>query len=116
MHDHVMPNAYRPGGAELSDEDQHLIERRERLLGPAYRLFYQNPLHVVRGEGVWLYDNADNAYLDVYNNVASVGHCHPRVVAAIAKQSATLSTHTRYLSESILDFAESLLVTITVLR
>ncbi len=111
MHDHVMPNAYRPGGAELSDEDQHLIERRERLLGPAYRLFYQNPLHVVRGEGVWLYDNADNAYLDVYNNVASVGHCHPRVVAAIAKQSATLSTHTRYLSESILDFAESLLAT-----
>lgn len=92
-----------------SAADAALIERRARLLGPAYRLFYETPLHVVRGEGVWLYDSAGDAYLDVYNNVASVGHCHPAVVAAIARQAGLLNTHTRYLHETILDYAERLL-------
>ncbi len=58
-----------------------LIARRNRLLGPAYRLFYEQPVQFVRGEGVWLYDPAGHRYLDAYNNVASVGHCHPHVVA-----------------------------------
>ncbi|GGZ38398.1 aspartate aminotransferase family protein [Asticcacaulis endophyticus] len=89
-----------------------LIARRERLLGPAYRLFYDEPAHFVRGEGVWLYDAAGEAYLDVYNNVASLGHCHPRVVAVITQQVNTLNTHTRYLHETILDCAETLLATL----
>jgi len=88
-----------------------LIARRKRLLGPAYRLFYDEPVHLVRGEGVWLYDPAGRRYLDAYNNVASVGHCHPRVVEAIAKQAAVLNTHTRYLHETVLDLAERLLTT-----
>ncbi len=91
---------------ELSPEARALVERRMRLLGPAYRLFYDNPVHIVRGEGVWLYDPEGNAYLDVYNNVASVGHCHPHVIEALAKQAATLNTHTRYLNETVLDYAE----------
>ncbi|UCJ18688.1 aminotransferase class III-fold pyridoxal phosphate-dependent enzyme [Pseudomonas sp. MM211] len=97
--------------ARLSDREKSLIERRERLLGPAYRLFYERPLHTVRGEGVWLYDENGRAYLDAYNNVASIGHCHPRVVQAIAEQAARLNTHTRYLQEGILDYAENLLAT-----
>lgn len=108
----TMPNGFSPADADrLSDEERHLIERRERLLGPAYRLFYERPLHTVRGEGVWLYDKQGRRYLDAYNNVASIGHCHPRVVQAIASQAAVLNTHTRYLQEGILDYAEDLLGT-----
>jgi 4-aminobutyrate aminotransferase-like enzyme len=88
-----------------------LIARRNRLLGPAYRLFYEQPVQFVRGEGVWLYDPAGHRYLDAYNNVASVGHCHPHVVQAIARQAAVLNTHTRYLHETVLDYAEKLLAT-----
>ena len=90
---------------------EQLIARRKRLLGPAYRLFYEEPVHLVRGEGVWLYDPTGRRYLDAYNNVAAVGHCHPRVVEAIAGQAAILNTHTRYLHETVLDLAERLLST-----
>ncbi len=106
-----MVNAFVPGAAMLSPEDAALVARREAALGPAYRLFYANPVHLVRGEGVWLYDKDGNAYLDTYNNVASIGHCHPHVVAATARQSAILSSHTRYLHEGVLDYAEKLLAT-----
>lgn len=107
--DGTMVNAYVPGQGALSPEDQALVERRMRLLGPAYRLFYETPVHLVRGQGVWLYDAAGNAYLDTYNNVASLGHCHPHVIAATARQSAILSSHTRYLHDTVLDYAEKLL-------
>lgn len=93
------------------DRTAALRARRDRLLGPAYRLFYDEPLHVVRGEGVWLTDAGGDRYLDAYNNVASVGHCHPHVVGALARQAAVLNTHTRYLSEGVLDYAERLLAT-----
>ena len=86
-----------------------LLARRKRALGASYRLFYEEPFAPVRGEGVWLYDKDNTAYLDAYNNVASIGHCHPAVVAAIAEQSAQLNTHTRYLHPSIVDYAEDLL-------
>lgn len=85
-----------------------LIERRARLLGPNVPTFYDQPAHIVRGEGVWLFDADGRRYLDCYNNVAHVGHCHPRVVEAIARQAATLNTHTRYLHEGILDYGERL--------
>ena len=91
----------------MTDHDV-LLERRNRLLGPAYRLFYDNPVHLVRGEGVWLYGDDGERYLDMYNNVPHVGHCHPRVVAAISEQLERLNTHTRYLHENVLDFAERL--------
>ena len=85
-----------------------LIARRDRLMGSAYRLFYENPIHVVKGEGVWLYDAGGKKYLDLYNNVPHVGHCHPHVVEALTKQIRTLNTHTRYLHENVLDYAERL--------
>jgi len=95
----------------ISAEIQALMDRRAKALGPAYRLFYETPLHPVRGEGVWLFDADGKHYLDAYNNVASVGHCHPHVVAAIARQAGVLNTHTRYLHEGVLDYAERLLAT-----
>lgn len=85
-----------------------LIERRNRILGRAYRLFYDRPLHIVKGTGVWLIDADGRKYLDVYNNVPHVGHCHPHVVEAICSQAKTLNTHTRYLHENVLDYAERL--------
>jgi len=89
--------------------DSHaLIARRARLLGPNMSTFYNDPVHIVRGEGVWLWDADGRRYLDCYNNVPHVGHCHPKVVEAIAKQAATLNTHTRYLHEGILDYVEAL--------
>ncbi len=86
-----------------------MIERRRNLLGSAYRLFYDDPVHIVRGAGVWLYDADGKQYLDMYNNVPHVGHCHPHVVAAITKQLGTLNTHTRYLHENVLELAERLI-------
>jgi len=62
----------------------------------------------VRGQGVWLWDTKGRKYLDCYNNVASVGHCHPDVVAALAKQASTLNTHTRYLHENVVELAEKI--------
>ena len=108
----TMINAYDPEARDkLPAEDRALIARREQSLGPAYRLFYEKPVRFVRGEGVWLFDEFGSPYLDAYNNVVSVGHCHPHVVEALARQAATLNTHTRYLSESVVAYAERLLGT-----
>ena len=86
----------------------NLIARRRKALGPTYSHFYKKPLYLVRGEGVWLYDNDGNRYLDCYNNVPSVGHCNPHVVEQISKQIATLNTHTRYLHHAVVEYAEML--------
>ena len=88
-----------------------LLARRARVLAPTYRLFYEQPLQIVRAEGVWMYDEHGRRYLDAYNNVPVVGHCHPRVVEALARQARTLNTHTRYLAEQPLQLAEALLAT-----
>jgi 4-aminobutyrate aminotransferase-like enzyme len=107
-----MVNGFDPeAAAHLPSRDRAMIERRMRLLGPAYRLFYEQPVQVSRGEGVHLYDADGNEYLDAYNNVVSVGHANPRVAAAVARQMRTLCTHTRYLQDGILDYAEDLLAT-----
>lgn len=107
-----MINAFDPRAAgALTATEQDLIARRTDVLGPSYKLFYKHPVHFVRGEGVWLFDPEGNAYLDVYNNVPCVGHCHPRVVAAIAEQAAVLNTHTRYLHEGIVTYSDQLLAT-----
>jgi 4-aminobutyrate aminotransferase-like enzyme len=107
-----MVNAYIPGRVDVGPETAATIARRDRLLGPAYRLMYERPLHIVRGEGAWLIDSDGRRFLDIYNNVTSLGHCHPRVVEAICRQAATLATNTRYLHETILELAERLLTTV----
>jgi len=95
----------------LSAQEQSIVERRQKLLGPSYKLMYQHPVQFVRAEGVHMYDPQGNEYLDCYNNVPSVGHCHPKVVEAVSKQIATLNTHTRYMDEKLLDYSEQLIKT-----
>src|SRR5215831_12969770 len=89
-----------------------LIEARDRLLGRNLSVAYERPLHIVRGSMQYLYDDEGRRYLDAYNNVAHVGHCHPRVVAAGRQQMELLNTNTRYLSELILEYAEKLTATL----
>lgn len=85
-----------------------LAERRARL-GPSLSLSYREPLHIVRGHGARLYDADGQPYLDGVNNVAHVGHAHPRVVDAARRQMGILNTNTRYLHESILEYARRLI-------
>jgi len=96
------------GARTEAESNEQMIARRSRLLGPAYSLFYSRPVQIVRGEGVWLYDETGRRYLDAYNNVAHVGHGHPHVVDAIAEQARTLNTNTRYLNDKILEYATRL--------
>jgi 4-aminobutyrate aminotransferase-like enzyme len=93
--------------ADLADT----LARRRALLGTPYRLFYSEPVELVRGEGTWLFDADGERYLDAYNNVPCVGHANPRVVDALSRQAALLNTHTRYLSQVTLEYAERLLAT-----
>jgi 4-aminobutyrate aminotransferase-like enzyme len=108
----LMVNAFDPSRQDgISANTAALLQRRARVLGPSYKLFYEQPVHFVRARGVRLYDEDGTPYLDVYNNVPSVGHCHPRVVEAQSRQAATLNTHTRYLYDIVLTYAERLVAT-----
>jgi 4-aminobutyrate aminotransferase-like enzyme len=95
----------------LAARDETLAARR-RLLGGNISVAYRNPVKIVRGEMQYLYDDEGRRYLDAYNNVAHVGHCHPRVVAAGVEQMRTLNTNTRYLHDMILRYAEQLTATL----
>ena len=96
--------------APLPDDD--LRARRSRTLGAALEeLSYARPLHLVRASGAWMYDADGRAYLDAYNNVPVVGHSHPRVADAIARQVALLNTNTRYLHSTIVELAERIVDT-----
>ena len=85
-----------------------LLAARQRLLGPSLSLSYRTPLHIVRGEGAYLYGADGRTYLDCVNNVAHVGHAHPRVVEAGVAQMRLLNTNTRYLHETVVQYAERL--------
>src|SRR5580692_7084396 len=111
----LMVNGFDGSGlAGLPAATRKLIARREAALGGAYRLFYAEPVEFARGSGVHLYDPDGNAYLDAYNNVPSVGHSHPRVTEAVSRQLATLNTHTRYLTDGVVGYAERLLAAHTI--
>lgn len=87
------------------------MARRKRLLGPTYALFYDDPVHIVRAAGIWMYDAGGRRYLDAYNNVPVVGHGHPKIVDALATQAKRLNTHTRYFTDTPLELADALLAT-----
>ena len=89
-----------------------MVVRRQRVMGSRLYLFYDPPLHIIRGEGVWLYDASGRSYLDCYNNVPHVGHCHPRVAEAISRQVRVLNTNTRYVTDQAIDYAERLTATV----
>ena len=104
-----MVNSYDPSSATVTDPaDRELIQRRQVVLGAPYRLFYEKPVHLVRGTGAHLFDAHGADYLDAYNNVPVVGHSNPRVQRAVADQLGVLNTHTRYLTDAVVDYAERL--------
>jgi 4-aminobutyrate aminotransferase-like enzyme/Ser/Thr protein kinase RdoA (MazF antagonist) len=85
---------------------------RRRRIGRNLSIGYRDPVKVVRGWRQYLYDETGRQYLDAYNNVPHVGHCHPRVIEAACKQMAVLNTNTRYLHDAINRYAESLCATL----
>ncbi|MFG1477349.1 aspartate aminotransferase family protein [Xanthobacter sp. V4C-4] len=96
-------------GAALADDVAALVARRRQSFGATSVLFYEQPLHVVAARGAEIFTADGRAYLDLYNNVPSVGHCHPKVVEAVARQMGRYNTHTRYLFDEVHDYAERLL-------
>jgi 4-aminobutyrate aminotransferase-like enzyme len=103
-----------PGGtrAEPPLPPSEIARRRRALMSPALSLSYREPLHIVRGEGAHLVDASGRRWLDLVNNVAHVGHAHPRVVAAAAEQDRVLNTNTRYLHEAVVEYARRLTETL----
>lgn len=99
----------RPARKRPVREDRGLIRRRRTNFSPALGLSYADPVRVVRGEGAHLFDRGGNRWLDLVNNVCHVGHCHPRVVAAATDQAKVLNTNTRYLHESMVEYARRLI-------
>ena len=93
--------------AEDSEEDV-LLGRRQQVLGEYAPYFYKKPLHLERAKGVWLYGADGKRYLDCYNNIPVVGHCHPHVIKGVVRQMEALNTHTRYQYRVILAYAEGL--------
>ena len=87
---------------------EEAIARRRRVMGEKLYVFYDPPLHIVKGEGVWLESSDGRRFLDCYNNVPHVGHCHPYVTEAIARQARTLNTNTRYITDQSIEYAERL--------
>ena len=91
----------------MSDHKK-ILELRTQYLSPSLSLSYEDPIHIVRGEGQYLYDAEGLRYLDAVNNIQHVGHCHPKVVSAAMEQNALLNTNTRYLDETIVRYAKLL--------
>ncbi|NJC25329.1 aminotransferase class III-fold pyridoxal phosphate-dependent enzyme [Neolewinella antarctica] len=96
----------------IASNQVNLSERRAATLGKSLSVSYAAPLHIVRGAGQYLYDQTGRRYLDTVNNVAHVGHEHPKVVEAIQRQAAVLNTNSRYLHDNILQLAEELTATL----
>jgi 4-aminobutyrate aminotransferase-like enzyme/Ser/Thr protein kinase RdoA (MazF antagonist) len=91
-----------------ADTEASLVAARHSLMGRRATHFYERPMHFERARGPWLYATDGHRYLDCYNNVPQVGHCHPHVVRAIYRQAAALNTNTRYLYSSALEYADRL--------
>ena len=88
-----------------------LLARRRAVIGPSLSISYREKLKIVRGRGSWLIDHTGRRYLDTVNNITHVGHCHPHVVEAIARQAAELNTNTRYLHGAMPRLAERIAAT-----
>jgi 4-aminobutyrate aminotransferase-like enzyme len=81
------------------------LHERRHSIGPSLTVAYRQPLSIVRGWMQYLFDDRGRRFLDAYNNVPHVGHCHPRVVQAAGRQMTTLNTNTRYLHGLLQEFA-----------
>ncbi|GAB2175353.1 aminotransferase class III-fold pyridoxal phosphate-dependent enzyme [Dongia sp. agr-C8] len=94
--------------AIVARDPESLRRLRRQTTSPALGLAYDVPLKMVKGAGAYLVDEDGRRYLDMVNNVSHVGHAHPRVVEAIARQAALLNTNTRYLHENLVEYTRRL--------
>ncbi len=101
-----------PGLASDSLSGVQILDMRRGSIGSSLSVSYRKPLHIVRGFMRHLYDDEGRAYLDAVNNVAHVGHSHPRVVRALSEQASVLNTNTRYLHENLVRYARRLCATL----
>ncbi len=101
------PTARAPRAADVDS----LLTRRRAHIGKSLSISYKRPLHIVRGIGAHLIDADGQRYVDAVNNVAHVGHAHPRVVRAGQGQMQVLNTNTRYLHDDLVRYAEQLTAT-----
>jgi 4-aminobutyrate aminotransferase-like enzyme len=100
------------GAADAGPGRAALTQRRNAIFGPAMEpLSYAEPIEMESAAGVWMVDTDGRRYLDAYNNVVSVGHAHPRVTSATARQWRKLNTNMRYLHHSAVELAERLVAT-----
>ncbi|MEM8570737.1 MAG: aspartate aminotransferase family protein [Pseudomonadota bacterium] len=97
-------NAFDTGVDDTPSDD--LLARRLTNFGKASVLFYSRPIEMVRGRGCWMEAADGTQYLDFYNNVPSVGHCHPRVVEAVCAQLGALNINSRYLHRTTETYLE----------
>ncbi|MBL8045951.1 MAG: aminotransferase class III-fold pyridoxal phosphate-dependent enzyme, partial [Anaerolineales bacterium] len=90
-----------------------VMHRRFQVFQRAQEFYFEHePLHIVRGWKQYLYATDGHAYLDAINNVAHVGHSHPRVAEAAAKQLKRLYTNSRFLYDGLTEYAERLVATL----
>jgi 4-aminobutyrate aminotransferase-like enzyme/Ser/Thr protein kinase RdoA (MazF antagonist) len=99
---------YRDRGAGPGE----LVRERARVMAPCLSISYETPLKIIRGQGQYLYDYNGRPFLDFYNNVCHVGHCHPKVVEAGQRQMGILNTNTRYLYDGLTAYAQRLCETL----
>ncbi|XSS65531.1 aminotransferase class III-fold pyridoxal phosphate-dependent enzyme [Pseudomonas sp. B11] len=104
----IPPETYSQEGRTKAE----IVAKRKELLLPNLSISYSDPIKFVRGDGVWLIDNFGRAYLDCFNNVCHLGHSHPDVVQALARQASRLNTNTRYLHDTIVEYAQRLTATL----
>ncbi|MBT3239302.1 MAG: aminotransferase class III-fold pyridoxal phosphate-dependent enzyme [Chloroflexi bacterium] len=93
-------------------EFEKLVSAREKSIGYSLSLAYDAPLEIVKGQGQFLFDQNDHAYLDCVNNISHIGHGHPKISEAITKQVSTLNTNTRYLHPLMIEYSERLTATL----
>jgi 4-aminobutyrate aminotransferase-like enzyme/Ser/Thr protein kinase RdoA (MazF antagonist) len=99
--------------ADRSTPRVEALARRERRFSGALSLTYEEPIAFSRGRMQFLMDDRERPYLDMYNNVCHVGHCHPRVVEAGARQMARLNTNSRYILDRMATYADRLCETMS---
>lgn len=103
--------AKKPTPQKWGLSNNQIVAYRKKHLGKNMSISYKQPLKIERGHGTYLIDDVGQKYLDTVNNVAHVGHEHPRIVRAGQRQLAVLNTNTRYLHENLVLFVEEVLAT-----
>ncbi|MGB7926000.1 MAG: aspartate aminotransferase family protein [Pyrinomonadaceae bacterium] len=97
--------------AEQKSTPSEIVRKHKEFLFPAVATYYQEPLALVRGEGMYVWDDEGNRYLDCFGGVltVSVGHANPKVNEAIIEQVKTIQhTSTLYANKPQGELAEKL--------